>query len=412
MNLPSMFWRIVFSLLLTVTALGVQSTNRVQAGAPVVEANVQYTFGRQIDFSAQVTADLPVKDAIIFIQSQGETQTSVETAFVAPPGEITYSQDLSARPLRAFANIDYWFKIGFEDGTTFTSDHFTFFYADNRFLWQTLESKPFRVHWYQGDMAFAQGVLDVAKAGQAHIQEILPLPAPVEVNLYIYASMEEMQTTLRLAGQIWVAGHADPDLQIIVAAIPAGPEQHLITEQRVPHELMHIMLYQVMGNSYANLPAWVNEGLASMAELSFNPDYNISLEDAILEDRLIPIQSLCPKFPVDAAGASLSYAESALFTFYLYRTFGTSGLETLVANYANGMGCEQSVQSALGKPLTELQAQWIKDDFSKPVSDSKPPQEIGPWFIMLIIVIGVPFGLMLVSLRKYKKKIVKGAGSK
>jgi len=412
MNLHSILWRIGFSLLLAVTTIGLQPTNRVQAGIPVVEANVQFTFGRQIDFTAQVTADLPVKDAVIFVQSQGENHTIVETAYVAPPGEIKYSQDLSTRPLRAFANIDYWFKVGFEDGTTFTSDHFTFFYVDNRFLWQTLESKPFRLHWYQGDIAFAQGVLDVAKAGQAHIQEILPLPAPSEVNLYVYASMEEMQTTLRLAGQIWVAGHADPDLRIIVAAIPAGPEQHLITEQRIPHELMHIMLYQVMGNSYTNLPAWLNEGLASMAELSFNPDYNISLEDAIREDRLIAIQSLCSKFPVDAAGASLSYAESALFTFYLYRTFGTSGLETLVANYANGMGCDESVQSALGKPLTELQAQWIKDDFRKPVSDSKPPQELGPWFIILVIVIGIPLGLMLVSLRKDKKKVVKGAGLK
>ncbi len=169
------------------------------------------------------------------------------------------------------------------------------------------------------------------------------------------------------AAQDWVAGHADPDLGVILVTLPEGPEQPLLVEQRVPHELMHVLLYQSNQLGYANLPAWLNEGLASNAELDPNPDYRILLEDAAKKNSLIPLANLCVSFPRDAYGALLSYAEAASFVKYLHDSYGVSGLTSLTQAYNNGLDCNQGAEQALGKSLVQLQRSWERDELSQDV---------------------------------------------
>jgi len=391
----------VCSVLVLFSLLNIVYAQPASAEGVAVEASVQYTFGGQIDFTAHVQADLPVKKALILFNPQGEAETLVKPVFVTPPGDIKYQHDLTTRPITAFSRIEYWFKITLEDDVEYTSERFSFYYEDNRYQWQVLEDRPVRLHWYEGDQAFAQGVMDVAQEGLEQIRALVPLPLPDWTNIYVYASSAEMQSTLRLSGMVWIAGHADPELGVIVVALPNGPELRLITSQRIPHELMHILLYQAIGKAYTNLPTWFSEGLASMAELDPNPDYDISLAQAVEEQNLIAIRDLCQQFPVDAAGNALAYAEAARFTYFLYRKFGSSGLETLVAHYANGLGCEQAVQTAYNLSLTELETEWLKTSYTP--EQQTPDHDLPPvwsWFAVLMLILCVSVIVGLVYLRK------------
>jgi hypothetical protein len=371
-----------------------------QAGQP----EVQYTFGEKITFQTEVQSSAPLQEATIFIQADGDAQTEVRTATVTPLEnniyQLSYTYDLAERPLRAFSNIGYWFQVKAQGVEDYTSPRSSFYYEDNRVKWQTLEESPFRVHWYEGEIAFGQSVLDVAKAGLQRVQSLLPqAKTPAEIGIYIYPSAKAMQATLSMAGQDWAAGHADPDLGVMVAALPAGPDQRLLMEERIPHELMHIMLYQLAGSDYPKLPTWLNEGLASISELYPNPDYQILLNNAHQKGTLLPIASLCQGFPKDASNALLAYAQTASFARYLQSRFGTPGIQSLVTNYANGLDCERGIQTSLGMNLTQLERQWRGDTLDENIYATAAGNLL-PWFVILTAALVVPLGLVVSRLRR------------
>jgi hypothetical protein len=324
----------------------------------MVDASVEYVYGEQIVFTGVVNSDMPVKEVLISFRTRNETDTIVDQVEVSPAGELIYIYAVEPSPLRAFTIVDYWFTVTLEDGTEFSSSAFNFEYEDNRFNWQHLADAPFDVYWFEGDLSFAQAILDVAREGLIRIQGILPLQAPTNIRIYVYKNADQIPQT---AGKDWVAGHAYPDLGLIVVSIPDGPERRLEMERQVPHELMHVLLYQTTGQGYENLPTWLNEGLATMAQLYPTPEYQVLLENAIKNNNLIPISTLCQGFPSHASSAYLSYAEATYFTRYIYRQYGSSGLASLVGNYANGLDCERGLEVALGVSLSRLEDQWLKD---------------------------------------------------
>jgi hypothetical protein len=377
---------------------------KFQINQPTIETEVDYTFGETITFRTRFQSDADIQEALIFFQATGDTQTEVKTATVTPLGnnkfELSYTYNLADRPLRAFSKVEYWFQVKAQGVEDFPSPHFLFNYEDNRVKWQSLEENAFRVHWYEGDVAFGQSVLDVAEAGLQRVQGLLPqVEIPASIEIYIYPTSKEMQTTLSPSGQNWAAGHADPDLGVMVAALPAGPDQRLLMEERIPHELMHIMLYQLVGSNYANLPTWLNEGLASVSELYPNPDYQILLNSAQKKAALLPIASLCKGFPQDASNALLAYAEAASFTRYLQSRFGTPGIQSLVTNYANGLDCQRGIETALGMNLTQLERRWREDALAENIY-ATAAGNILPWFVVLAAALVVPLGLILSKLRK------------
>ena len=101
-------------------------------------------------------------------------------------------------------------------------------------------------------------------------------------------------------------------------------------ERQIPHEIMHILEYQITGTSYNQIPVWLLEGLASSAELYPNPDYQQVLEKAVDEDSLLPMSVLCQDFPRDLSGALLAYAQSNSFVRFLNQNFGTRDTLSLV----------------------------------------------------------------------------------
>jgi hypothetical protein len=354
----------------------------------IVDASVEYVYGEQVVFTGLINSDMPVKEVLISFRTRNETDTIVDQVEVSPAGELLYIYSVESRPLRAFTTVDYWFNVTLEDGTEFSSSAFSFEYEDNRFNWQHLVDAPFDVYWFEGDLSFAQAILDVAREGLIRVQGILPLQAPTNISIYVYKNADQIP---QMAGKDWVAGHAYPDLGLIVVSIPDGPERRLEMERQVPHELMHVLLYQTTGQGYENLPTWLNEGLATMAQLYPTPEYQVLLENAIKNNSLIPISTLCQGFPSHASSAYLSYAEATYFTRYIYRQYGSSGLASLVGNYANGLDCERGLEVALGVSLSRLEDQWLKDSLGTTAAYVLDPKDQSfPWFFLLIVVLAIP----------------------
>jgi hypothetical protein len=393
---------VLFMVLLLTTLPGLTSL----AQGEITNLSAAYQFGKNIQFSADLFTTQPLQYALIYYQAENDPRTEVKPAEVATQDyrnyQLSYLLDLDQAPMRAFTRISYYFEVTLQSGEIITSEIAEVTYLDDRFPWQSRADGPFRVFWYSGDVVFAQQVLDVARAGYSRIQSLIPVVDPKPVDIYVYSNAQEMQETLDLAGRNWVAGHADPDLGVVVISLPPGPEQQLLTEQRVPHELMHIILYQTLGESYSNLPTWLNEGLPSLAELVPNPDYPAILDNAYQKGRLLPIPGLCRGFPGDASGALLAYAQAASFTSYLHNTYGAIKLRALVDEYASGVDCERGAQNILGASLTRLENQWRQQRFNENVTQNGILKLL-PWFLLLLAVLALPILVMLGWSRRSNK---------
>jgi peptidase MA superfamily protein len=219
------------------------------------------------------------------------------------------------------------------------------------------------------------------------------------IDFYIYATVDDLRATLETDDKQWIAGHADPSVGIVMVVIEPGVEQNILMEQRIPHELMHVMMYRVIGAGYYNIPTWLREGMATLAEIYPNTDYDRVLADAAKSNELIPLNTLCVSFPADIGQAFLAYAESRSFTGYLQDSYGTSGLLKLSTAYADGVDCDRGTELVLGLALPNLEAKWRSSILGQ---NAWLPalQNMTPYLALLCLVLIFPLLGMLGALRK------------
>lgn len=372
-----------------------------QAKTPSVDLVVTHIFGKQIDIQADFQSDLQIQSIKIMIQANDGDIIAAEALSLSPGGQVRYSLDLVQQPIRAFSALSIWFEIDYKDGSSLTTEATNYLYDDNRFDWQDLHSNEFSVYWYQDDPDLGQAIINVAYEGLERIQNQVDVPSPQGIVIYAYASVVDMQETLMFSGgaSYWVAGHADSDLGVIVVSLPPGPEQTMEIKRQIPHELVHVLLHRKMGSGYSNLPRWVNEGLASTAELFPNPDYQLLLDKAYERESLIPIKDLCASFPIDAANFQLSYAESYAFTWYLQQTYGKEKIEKLLQSYGSGLNCESGALAAFDVPLSKLEADWRAAMFNENIILNLWQDNLA-WVILFGVVLITPVGLTLIRFSK------------
>jgi hypothetical protein len=356
-------------------------------------------FGQRITFVATVKSPLPVRQASIVILDEAQGTSQVEPLTVETDGRSEFQYDTLQNNLHPFSKVSWSYRFTLPDGTTANSQVYSTRYDDNRFHWQTLESGMLRVHWYGSGDDFGQALLSTVEAGLDSTKRLIPASLDQPVDFYVYASLSDLRGTLVPGSQDWIAGHADPSLGVVMVAIEPGPEQENTMQQRLPHELMHVLLYRALGNAYASIPTWLNEGTASLAELTANTAYDSALQSAISRKDWIRIASLCTSFPDDTSRAFLAYAESRSFVEYIFRSHGSAGLFQLATAYANGASCEEGPQTAFGVPLESLEQDWLASVAGQKVI-SPDLQNITPYLVLLCLVLLVPMLGVTATLRK------------
>lgn len=366
----------------------------------------QIEFGQQILFSVEVQPADQVRDVRLLWQAEGEPR--VRQTLMAWDGQTaSHAADTANAPVRPFSLIEYWFTITLNDGSSHSSPRQRFDYTDTRYTWQSVHNQGITVHWIDGDGVFGQELLNAAAAGLDRAGNWLPVatieePLPA-IDIWTYPTASDVQEALRIGGATWVAGHADPDLGIILVSIAPGPEQRLEMERQIPHELMHILVYHYVhsnGGDYERIPAWLSEGIASNNELFPNPEYNVLLNNAAERQSLLPFNSLCGSFPNEASQAILSYAQSTNFTRYLSEMYGVSKVQELLLAYADGLTCERGIEVTLGESLTTIENAWVSGQTPEMIaSGSVGGQPSAPFLLLMGVIVGVP--LLLAILRRF-----------
>ena len=134
-------------------------------------------------------------------------------------------------------------------------------------------------------------------------------------TLYIYASYEDLRGAL-VYPQEWTGGVAYTEFDTI--AIGISPGNIGWGTGAIAHELAHLVVHQVVFNGYGvELPTWLDEGLAMYAQEGLLSGMWSALDDAIDNDDLFTVKSLCSPFPAQTDEALLAYAQSYTLVYYL-----------------------------------------------------------------------------------------------
>jgi hypothetical protein len=385
-------------LSLTCLSLLVATTVLAQAnGAPIVEAmGHEVRFGESLRFHLTVSSSADITSAVLAYFTTHNQAMTVERLDFTPAHrvELSHEIDLVHHPLEPFVEIEYRWMVGDADGRQLTIEHESFPYEDTRFgKWQSLEGQRVEVHWYDGDAAFGSLALGVADQAVDRIREMIEpsLALSETFDLYLYANETDLAPALPATGREWMVGHAYPELQVALAAIPPGPESASTMRWLIPHELTHLLLYEAMGSSYERLPPWLNEGLAVVGEQVPDPDEEVVLGRAFQGGQLLSLESLCYSFPRWDDRVHLAYAQSASVVRYIQENYGHSAVGRLVEAYGDGLSCRSGVRRALGISLGSLESQWRESLGVRPQGAVFVRQAM-PW--LLLVLVSLPLLLL------------------
>jgi Peptidase MA superfamily len=266
--------------------------------------------------------------------------------------------------------IEYQFRVRSADGTTTLGPIGQVTVTDDRFQWQTLEQDLVRVHWYEGDQAFAQAVADVANKAIDDAAALLGTTLPQPVDLFVYATQQALLDAVSPSNDA-IAGEAHSDIgtMFVWLAPSQAPSESAIT---VAHELTHLVFNETTLNPYHEPPRWLNEGIAVYLSEGYSEQFRGVVNGAASTDTLIPLQGLAGFFPSPYNQFLLAYGESVSGVDYFVRTYSDETLWNLVRSYAQGLSDDDAFTAATGSDMEAFNAAWMAS------LNETVPEPLGP----------------------------------
>jgi hypothetical protein len=336
-----------------------------QEGLEVQVNQAEGSFPDSIEF--QLTASVPGPVASAELRygvervscSQTTSRAVVELEEEAQqPGQISVDWTWELRrsgSVPPHARIWWQWHLTGEAGESWSTPVAWFTFEDDRYRWRIETQGDITVHWYSGGQAFAQQMLQAAV--EAHKRLTAEPGARLEepVHLYFYADAEALKSAMLFA-QRWTGGVAFPDYYTILIA--AGPEDQDYGRTTVAHEIMHLIVRQLAFNCSADLPRWLDEGLAVWAEGGMTEREQELLAEAIAQDELLSLRAISSSFSAHAGRAELAYAESYSVVAFLLEQYGREDILDLLAAFQAGASQDGALEQVYGWDTDALEDLW------------------------------------------------------
>ena len=345
--------------LLTVTTAFTSVSANVTANESILN------FPESVTFRATVTSDSDIQSIVLEYGNEGQTCGEViAKAFPQfTPGktintEWTWEMRQSGS-LPPGATLWWRWRVTDVSGNETVSETKTVTWLDDIHDWQSINNGDFlRLHWYEGDQAFA---IDLAKAAYDGLQfneTNSSLIAESLIDIYIYADTNDLKDAV-LYEPSWTGGQAFPNQNIVILGI----SQHDLDWGRdaIVHELTHVLVGHLTFSCLGDVPTWLNEGLAVYSEGELDRSSQQQLEDAIRNDTLLTVRSLSTGFSEVSDKAYLSYSQSYSITKFLIETHGQEKMTSLLIGLRDGLAIDEALTQTYGFNIDGLEDAWRQD---------------------------------------------------
>lgn len=336
------------------------------AAAPatiVLSSSVQTAFPNSMTFKVHAQSDSNISQLRIHYKVDRQNFAAVTSEGWAQftPATSVDSQwvwDMRKSSLPPGAQVEYWWMALDAAGKTGETSHSNFIFNDDRHKWQTINSGPITLEWYNGSQSFANSLMTAGLQGLQRIESDTGAVPQGQVLIYIYASAQDLQSA-QLFAQQWEGGVTFQGYSII--AVGVSTDQLSYGQRAVPHELTHWIVGQITFNDFgAGLPTWLDEGLATYGEGQLSSQYQSALDSAIRNNALISVRSLSSPFSAIAQQALTSYGESNSIVTFMINTYGKAKMRDLLSVFQQGSGYDEALAKVYGFDQDGLDKLWRK----------------------------------------------------
>jgi hypothetical protein len=379
---------LLFSLLLPHPAFA-------SAPAGVTDDRAVINFPFSVTFSASLSADSAINSVVL---EYGTDQLTCGEVIAKAFPEFTPARSMNVKwtwEMRQSGSLPpgatIWWRWRYTDSTgkEFVSSQQTVTWLDSAHKWKTLKAAKINLHYYSGTQAFAQQLLDAAKAGLDFNRTKAGLTTETPIDIYIYASTNDLRDAI-LYEPSWTGGQAFPEHDIVILGISESDLDW--GRNAIVHEITHVLVGHLTFSCLGGVPTWLNEGLAVYSEGGLDSASQRQLDDAIKKDTLLSVRSLSAGFSEVPSKAYLSYSQSYSIVKFLIETYGQDKMTALLTALRDGATIDDALIEVYGFNVEGLEDAWRQAINASPRKVSaQPTAQPTPTYVPTIVPIsGAP----------------------
>ena len=378
---------LILTLSLLLIILAFTSHQPVSAAPEADVKNDQPTlnFPDSITFRTTIEGNLPITSVVLeYGTSELTCGTVVAKAFpqftpaTTVNAEWTWEMKQSGS-LPPGASIWWRWRYTDESGLEKVTEQKTITWLDSKYSWQTITSGLINLHWYSGDQAFAQDLLNAAVAGLTRLQNDAGLQPDKPIHLYIYANTDDMKDAI-LYEPSWTGGMAFPEHNVVIIGI--SQRDLAWGRSTIAHELTHVLVGHLTFSCLGDVPTWLNEGLAVYSEGGLDSASEAQLNEAIQTDQLLTVRSLSGGFSEVPSKAYLSYSQSYSIVKFLIETYGQDKMNSLLITLRDGTTIDDALLKVYGFDVEGLEDAWREAIGATPrPASAQPTAQPTPTFV-------------------------------
>lgn len=262
------------------------------------------------------------------------------------------------------AEGQYSWHIKDSAGNSLDTPQAPFRVEDDRFEWQKLENDRFAIYWHAGGNAFGQRIFDRLNQTVDRIEEAIGAHIQKKIQVFVYADDLAFQSVLAPGHDSTEFVGATPVNEFNVILVRSAPEDLQFAVVAAPHELVHMVIRQELGNGLGNLsmPLWMNEGLASYYEYDppkMEDRYRSLLNQAIENDTLLRLRNYSNNRPADYDQNLLMYGQGFSVVEMILKDFGHDKMNQIFQEMKRG-STDDAFKKVLGVDQDGLENLWRK----------------------------------------------------
>lgn len=381
------------SLLIVTAAFASPAMSVTSEAALATTDEIIFNFPESATFRASFTSEVDTTSVVL--EYGNEQQTCGEVVAKAFP-QFTPGKTVNAEwtwemrqsgSLPPGAQLWWRWRVTDANGQETVTDTKTATWLDNIHNWQTQNTGEYlRLHWYEGDTAFASDLSQAASNGLLFNETQSGLKTEAPIDLYIYASTDDLKEAI-LYEPSWTGGQAFPDQNIVILGI----SQYDLEWGRdaIVHELTHVLVGHLTFSCLGDVPTWLNEGLAVYSEGGLDSASQRQLDDAVQNNTLLTVRSLSSGFSEVADKAYLSYSQSYSVTKFLVETYGQEKMTNLLVSLREGVTIDEALAQTYGFNVEGLEIAWRQAiGAPPPIGSAQPTGQPTPTFVPTIVPVG------------------------
>ncbi len=237
----------------------------------------------------------------------------------------------------AGADFEWRWEFHYESGEVYETDSQIWRYEDPRFEWESLREGELEVAYYH-DRGVAEEMLQAGLEALEEISPFLGLEELIPMKIYLWANSEDARQVERIRSERFEEVVITEGTRVLADLV------HVYSPSRwvVRHELTHVLTKLAGEGPYGDLPAWLDEGMATIAEGDWLERRGAALQYAINNDLVLSLRSM--ESPSNRPGfVDIFYGQSAAIVLYLIAEYGQDKMNDLFLAFKEG----QSVDDAL-----------------------------------------------------------------